>query len=360
MTIQCVPEKPFNDLPHIPPGEASYSNLKIWKAEADARSALAELKGMARIIPNQSILINAVVLQEAQASSEIENIITTRDKLYQGISAGSKNSDSQTKEVILYREALFAGAEMIKEKGFLRASDIDKIQSILIGNNAGIRKTPGAQLINDTTNKIVYTPPEPQYLSNMVSNVIEFFNTCDSTLINLAILHFQFESIHPYYDGNGRTGRLLNILYLMSKDFLDVPILYLSSFITRNKAEYYRLLNDVNINETWEQWILYILQGIKVVSEETTKKVQKIKITLDDMIEKIRTEKPRIYSKELVETLFENPYCKIEFITRNTGVERKAAARHLDQLTDLGLLTKTKIGKENIFINDSLMAILKS
>ncbi len=360
MKTRCVPNAPFNELPLIPPEEKHFSSLSIWKAEATARAALAELKGQAKIIPNQSILINAVVLQEAQDSSEIENIITTRDKLYQGISADYKNADLQTEEVILYRKALLVGFEMVKVKGFLRRQDVDDLQAILIGNGAGIRKTPSTQLINDKTGSIIYTPPEPQFISGLMDNLMEYFNTCEPTLINLAIIHHQFESIHPYYDGNGRTGRLINILYLLVKNILDIPIVYLSSYIAKSKSEYYKLLNNVNLLENWEEWMDYILKGLTDVSQETLNKIVRIKSSLDDTIEKLKSEIPRIYSRELVETLYENPYCKVEFVVRNTGVERKSAARHLDLLVGLGILTKNRVGKENFYINSSLMKILKT
>ncbi|MBF0432500.1 MAG: Fic family protein [Fibrobacteria bacterium] len=360
MKSKRVPEIPNNDLQFIPPEEGLVSSIQIWKKEAEARMAVAELKGIANIIPNQAILINAVVLQEAQDSSEIENIITTRDKLYQSISANSKTMDSQTKEVVWYREALLAGFSMIRKNGVLRLKDINKIQSILIGNNAGIRKTPGTSLLNQRTHTVVYTPPDPNCIMSVYSNLLEFFNTCEPSLINLAILHFQFESIHPYYDGNGRTGRLMNILYLLLKGFLDVPILYLSSYIIKNKNEYYTLLNRVNFEESWESWILFILEAIKVVSIETKQKVLNIHTLLNTTLIDVKDKASKFYSKELVEILFENPYCKIEFVKNKIGVERKAAARYLNKLSELGILAKKKIGKENIYINSELMKILKS
>jgi Fic family protein len=360
MTKKCDPNVPYNDLPHLPPEKSLFNDISLWELEAKARSCIAELKGLANIIPNQSILINAIVLEEAKDSSEIENIITTRDKLYNGIYSDSKKVDKSTEEVIHYRKALMYGFGLIKTQGFLRKNDIDKIQEIIVGNKAGLRKTPGTALVNDKTNEIVFTPPEPQILEGLMGNIVDFFNTCESTLINMAILHFQFETIHPYYDGNGRTGRILNILYMISKEQLDIPILYLSSYITANKKDYYRLLNKVTIEREWSEWIQFVLKGIISVSKDTIQKVKLIKNEIDKILEVVKKEKPKIYSKELVEALFEHPYCKIEFIVSSIGVERKAASRYLNQLVDIGVLSKHQIGKEHVFVNEGLMTILKS
>ena len=356
----CVPKKPYNDLLKLPPESGLISSVSIWKAEARARAALAELKGLAHIIPNQSILVNAIVLQEAQDSSEIENIITTRDKLYNGFFAGQQKIDVSTKEVINYREALMKGFNLISKQGFLRLSNVNEIQSVIVGNIAGLRKTSGTALVNEKTKEVVFTPPDPQYIDSLLSNLLDYFNTSESTLISMAVMHFQFETIHPYYDGNGRTGRILNILYLIGNDLLDTPILYLSSYITKNKAEYYRLLNEVTISQVWDNWIVFILEGVYQVAVETIEKIQLIKKELDRVVELVKVKMPKSYSKDLVETLFENPYCKVDFIIRSVGVERKAASRYLNQLVELNVLSKHKVGKENIFINDGLMEILKA
>ncbi len=289
----CVPEKPYNKLPKLPPKEELISSVSIWQAESKARAALAELKGIANIIPNQSILVNAIVLQEAQDSSEIENIITTRDKLYNGVFSDNKNIDNETKEVMHYREALMSGYKLIVDQGFLRYKDVNDIQSIIVGNSAGIRKTPGTALVNDKTNKVVFFFFYPQFLDDLMANVLEYFNTADSTLISMAVMHFQFETIHPYYDGNGRTGRLLNVLYLISKDLLDIPILYLSSYLTKNKLEYYRLLNQVTIDQKWEEWIIFILNGVYQVATETTIKIKEIKNELDRVLDVVKEKKER-------------------------------------------------------------------
>jgi len=355
------PNKPYNELPLLPPDLEKIETIKILKQENRARSAIAELKGIANIIPNQSILINAIILQEAKDSSEIENIITTQDELYRAISGNQKKNDSATKEVIYYREALYSGYNTIMKKGFLSVNDIIDIQIELFKNDAGIRKTPGTSLVNDKTGEIVYTPPQSEDIINrLLGNTMEYLNDEDDSLAKLAIIHYQFESIHPFYDGNGRTGRIINILFLILKKYLDIPILYLSSYIIKNKAEYYRLLRSVTSEENWEEWIIYILRGIEIVAKETINKILLIKDLLDRTIEKVRNELPRIYSKELIEELFVHPYSKIEFLTKVLGVERKAASRYLSQLQDIGILKEYKIGREKIYINVELLEILKN
>jgi Fic family protein len=359
MKKEHVPDNPFNALSFLPPKGQIMAKTELWEKEAAARSSLAELKGMAHAIPNQSILLNAITLQEAQDSSEIENIITTRDQVLLGMVGGPQANDLNTKEVLHYREAIFTGHNLIQEKGYLSRGDIDTIQSVLIGNNAGIRKNTGTVLINDKTGKVIYTPPEPAYIPKLLDNLLSFFNTCEPTIMNMAILHYQFESIHPYYDGNGRTGRLLNILFLVSKGLLNAPILYLSSYIMKQKSSYYKYLNQVTFQENWDQWLLYMLSGVEVVAKDTLKKVKDIQEVLAKTIETVKTKRPKIYSKELVETLFENPYCKNEFLVKSIGVERKAAARYLNQLTEIHILEKKKVGKSNIYINLELLKILQ-
>lgn len=347
-------------LPKLPIDVSKTETIKILKAEIKASKALAELKGIANLIPNQSILINAIVLQESKDSSEIENIITTRDDLYKAVSETAKKVDAATKEVMFYREALYTGFNQLRKHGFISINDIVVIQEALVQNDAGLRTLPGTKLMNDKTDEVVYTPPQSkEEIDELLKNFTEYLNNDDDTLEKLAILHYQFESIHPFYDGNGRTGRIINLLYLILKDHLTVPILYLSSYIIRNKDEYYRLLQKVRTEEAWEDWIMFILQGIEETAKETIQKVKAIKELLDNTLEMVKTKAPKIYSKELVETLFENPYCKIEIVVKHLGVERKAASRYLHQLEDLGILNCVKVGKESIFINIGLMNILK-
>lgn len=356
-------EVPYRILDKLPPKREKIETFKILRETNKATAALAELKGIANTIPNQSMLINAIVLQEAKGSSEIENIITTQDELYKALTVNQSNFSPQTKEVVNYRKAIFQGFDLIEKQGFLRVNDIIDIQHGLIGNNAGIRSTPGTVLKNDTTGEVVYTPPQDKKeIQDLLSNFIEYFNQEKgeiSPLINLAILHHQFESIHPFYDGNGRTGRILNILYLILNDLIDIPILYLSSYIIDNKQDYYRLLNQTNKLGEWEEWILFMLKAVEVTSIQTIEKINTIRNLLDQTIEKVRIDASKIYKKELVELLFEQPYSKIEFVVNQLGVERKAASRYLKELETIGILESQKVGRETLYINRDLIEILK-
>lgn len=352
--------EPNNGLPFLPPDISKIETVRVLKQENKAIAAIAELKGLANIIPNQAILINAIVLQEAKDSSEIENIITTEDDLYKAISSTVKKVNSATKEVMFYREALYVGFQKIKQRDLLSINDIIEIQKILIQNDAGIRTTPGTALVNDKTNEVIYTPPQNYNAINaLLTNFVEYLNNEESSLIKMAVLHYQFETIHPFYDGNGRTGRIINILYLILKGYLDIPILYLSSYIIKNKTQYYDLLLSVTRNNNWENWIVYILIGIEQTAKETIVKIKKIRELLDKTIETVKEKASKIYSKELVETLFVNPYCKVEFIIVSINVERKAASRYLHQLEEIGILKSYKVGKENIFLNVELIELLK-
>lgn len=265
--------------------------------------------------------------------------------------------------MVNYRKAVFTGFDFVKQQGFLRFSDILLIQKELTGNNEGIRTMPGTVLKNDLTGETVYTPPQDkQEILDLLSGFIEYFNEPAneiSPLINLAILHQQFESIHPFYDGNGRTGRILNILYLILNGLMDIPILYLSSYINENKKEYYRLLNQTNKNDQWEDWILYMLKAVEVTSLQTIEKITAIKSLLDKTIEKVKAESPKIFRKELVELLFEQPYSKIEFVVNQLKVERKAASRYLQELERIGVLKSQKVGRETLYINKELFELLK-
>lgn len=358
------PEIPNNELPLLPPDRDAIETKAILRQESKAAVALAELKGLAHTLPNQNILINAIVLKEAKASSEIENVITTHDSLYQALTAKSFKPDSATKEVLRYREALFAGTEFIRNKGFLSTNGIIQVQNILEENTAGLRQLPGTTLKNDATGETIYTPPDDKdAISNLMTNLEKFLNIDEdddvSPLIKLAVQHYQFESIHPFYDGNGRTGRIVNVLYLMLKGLLDSPILYLSGFIIRNKGEYYRLLRDVTFNSNWEPWVLYILKGIEQTASNTIKQVNSINGLILETINIVKEKTPRIYSKDLIEILFLQPYCKIDFLVDNLKIERKAASRYLQSLQEIGIVTAQKIGRENIYINTKLFELLK-
>lgn len=353
---------PHYKLEYLPPPRGKVETIDILRQTNKSTAALAELKGIAKTIPNQTMLINAIVLQEAKDSSAIENIITTQDELYKALSVNKTNISSQTKEVVNYRKAIFHGFDLVKKQGFLRVNDIVIIQQELISNTAGIRSTPGTVLKNDLTGEVVYTPPQDKAeILDLLSNFINYFNQLDdlSPLIKMAILHYQFESIHPFYDGNGRTGRILNILYLIINELIDVPILYLSSYIIDNKPEYYRLLNQTNRSGKWDEWIMFMLKAIESTSINTIKRITNIKDQLDSTIIKVQEKAPKVYRKELVELLFEQPYSKIEFVVNKLGVERKAASRYLKELESIGVIESQKVGRETLYINRELIEILK-
>lgn len=350
-------------LEKLPPKREKVETLKILRQLSKSSNSLGELKGIAKTISNQAMLVNVVALQEAKDSSEIENIITTQDELYKALSTKGKHT-SEIKEVINYRKAIFIGHDIIQKQDFLRLRDIEELQNTIVKNNAGVRNMSGTVLKNDKTSEIVYTPPqEKDEILDLLSNFLEHFNVSKndlSPLINLAILHYQFESIHPFYDGNGRTGRILNILYLIINELLDIPILYLSSYINENKSEYYKLLNTVNKTDEWEDWILYILKSIEETSNRTIIKINSIKELLDNTIKIAQEKASKIYRKELIELLFEQPYSKIEFVTEKLGVERKASSRYLKKLEEIGILESQKVGRETIYVNLKLIEILKN
>jgi len=323
---------------------------------------LAKLNGVALIIPNQNILINSLVLQEAKDSSEIENIITTHDELFRaGLDIASVTNE--TKEVQHYREALLMGYELVRDTGLLLKRDIVAIQKILEQNDAGVRRQSGTVLKNAATGEVVFTPPqEYEVIQELLTNLEHYINEPNEldTLVNMAIIHYQFESIHPFYDGNGRTGRIINILYLILKELLDIPILYLSSYIIKHKADYYRLLQEVRTKENWEEWILYILDGVEQTSLATIELVNDIHRLMGETKEKIKTELPKIYSKDLVEILFMHPYTKIEFLVKDLGITRKTASKYLNELEEIGILKNIQIKNSKFFINEELFYMLKN
>ncbi|MEQ8413466.1 MAG: Fic/DOC family N-terminal domain-containing protein [Imperialibacter sp.] len=354
---------PYSPLAKLPPPLALVETMDVLRQTSKVAAALAELKGIADSIPNQSMLVNAIVLQEAKDSSEIENIITSQDELYRALTASSSIVSVQTKEVVNYRKAILHGFDLVQRQGFLRVNDIVSLQQELVENMAGIRSTPGTVLKNDRTGEVVYTPPQDkQEILNLLDNFIEHFNLSGqklSPLIQLAILHHQFESIHPFYDGNGRAGRILNILYLILNGLIDTPILYLSSYIIKHKVEYYRLLNLTNKTGEWEEWILFMLKAVEETARQTIARIKEVRLLLSNTIEEVQKKAPKIYRKELVELLFEQPYSKIEFVVKGLNVERKAASRYLRELEAVGILESRVIGRETIYVNKALLEVLK-
>ena len=344
------------------PPKSELETCRVLKQLSRSHRALAELKGYADTIPNKNVLINAITINEAKDSSEIENIITTHDELYKAMSQSSYNNPS-AKEVVNYRTALWHGYGLIKDRGILTMNMIIDIQQMIEKNRAGIRKLPGTVLKNEQTGETVYTPPAGEQeiirlMSNLESYINNDYDGVDS-LIKLAVIHYQFESIHPFYDGNGRTGRVINVLYLVLKELLDSPVLYLSKYIIRNKTAYYRLLQEVRISEKWEEWILYILTGIEETSEETLQLVKEINRELQNTAEEIKLKLPKIYSRELIDLLFYEFYTRITYIENGLGVSRKTAAAYLSVLEEAGFLSSEKIGKDRIFINKRLFDVVK-
>jgi Fic family protein len=335
----------------------------ILKKTTTARSALAEMKGSALSIPNESILISTLSLQEAKDSSAIENIITTHDELYQGDYLKKEFKSIASKEVHNYAEALRWGFETVRQKGILTNNHIIQVQATLEENDAGFRKVPGTELKNEQTGAIVYTPPQTydEVVTHM-SNLEQFINDHDLSdldpLIKMAIIHHQFESIHPFYDGNGRTGRIINILYLVKEGLLNLPILYLSRYINQNKSDYYRLLQKVRTENSWEEWVLYILDGVEQTSLQTIKIIDGIKAIMQKHKQKIRTDLPKIYSQDLLNNLFRHPYTKIDFVMTELAVSRPTATRYLDELTAINIIQKHKLGKDNYYVNHELFDLL--
>jgi Fic family protein len=344
------------------PVEKDLETKKILKKLATAHRALAELKGVATSIPNESILINTLGLQEAKDSSAIENIITTHDDLYKAELNVKDIKSLNAKEVHNYIEALKKGFSLTSERKLITNNIIVEIQSLLENNNAGFRKVPGTSLKNTSTGEIIYTPPQDvAEIKDLMSNLEIFINDNEFSeldpLIKMAIIHFQFESIHPFYDGNGRTGRIINVLYLVLQDLLNLPILYLSKYIIANKGDYYRLLQEVRDKDEWESWVLFMLNAVIETSNDTISVIEKIKNLLIEYKHKIRNDY-KFYSQDLLNNLFKHPYTKIEFLEEELGISRITAATYLNKLAEDGLLRKEKLGTANYYVNYRLFEIL--
>ncbi len=365
MNISSFREIPFNDLPPLPPTE-DLETVPVLKAVTSASRALAELKGRTHTLPNPAILINTIALQEAKASSEIENLFTTNDELYRGLSLDDDPAVSaHTKEVLRYNDALWRGAERLDERPVFSTNLFIEIVETIKRSNIGIRSQPGTKIANDATGEVIYTPPEGEdVIREKLANLEAFCNTFDDgldPLVKMAVLHYQFEAIHPFYDGNGRTGRILLILYLRFTELLDQPILYLSRFIISHKSDYYRLLRGVTEERNWEAWLLYMLAAVESTARETSGRIG----AMNDLIESFLAEAKdqlsgRAYSKELIELLFVRPYCKIKFVEDAGIAKRVTASRYLHELAERGFLTEHKSGTEILFINHRLLELLSS
>ncbi|MEN6662388.1 MAG: Fic family protein [Phycisphaerae bacterium] len=353
------PSKPYNDLPPLPPA-AEIDTKAILRKCISANRALAELKAGGRLIPNQTILINAIPLQEAQASSEIENIVTTQDALYRATLHPEK-ADAATKEVLNYRQALKAGWESLRTRPLSTRTFVEVCRGLL-DVDIDIRRTPGVTLTNKATGKVIYTPPETESLIRDLLGNLEKFLHDDAAgldpLIRLAVAHYQFEAIHPFGDGNGRTGRIINILYLIEKGLLEIPVLYLSGHIIQNKNQYYRLLRAVTEKGAWEDWILYMLDAVEETARWTAGRIAGIRQLLDETARLCREKLPTVYSRELVELLFVQPYCRIENLVENGIAKRVTASKYLASLEKEGIISGIKVWKETLYVNNGLLELL--
>ncbi|MHC4873742.1 MAG: Fic family protein [Planctomycetota bacterium] len=353
-----------NDLALLPPN-INLETIPVLKQLALSNRYLAELKGLVAAIPNAEILINTLSLQEAKDSSAVENIITTHDDLFKADIFSDYVKSPAAKEVNDYAHALRSGFAEVKKSRLIRLETILSIQAEMEKNNAGLRKVPGTGLKNLQTGETVYTPPQRhEEIKNLMANLITFINDenmCDlDPLIKMAIMHFQFESIHPFYDANGRTGRILNILYLVKEGLLDIPVLYLSRYIIQNKDKYYNGLRNVNQNGMWEDWLLYMLRGIEITAKQTITLVTEIRKLILASKKTMREKLPKIYSSDLLNNLFKHPYTKIEFVENDLKVTRITATKYLDSLADkdVNILEKHKIGRNNYYINRALFDLL--
>lgn len=355
-------EKPYNDLPLLPP-TAELETVAVLKAVTRAGRALAELKGRTHTLPNPAILLNTIALQEARVSSEIENLFTTNDELYRGLSSDDGDVSPHTKEVLHYNDALWLGARMLDERPVFSTNLFIDIVRAIKCNDAGIRTQTGTRIQNPDTREVIYTPPEGEALiREKLANLEAFCNDSGSDLdplVKMAVLHYQFEAIHPFYDGNGRTGRILLILFLRFAGLLDQPVLFLSRFIINRKGDYYRLLREVTEQQSWQPWLLYLLEAVRQTAEETSLRIQEIQSLLDAMIiegkEKLSG---RTFSKELIELLFQRPYAKIRFVEEAGIAKRVTASRYLHELAEKGFVHPVKVGTELLFINHRLLDLL--
>ncbi|MBA3884934.1 MAG: Fic family protein [Acidobacteria bacterium] len=355
------PDAPFNGLPPLPPA-AELESRAVLKACIPARAALAELNAAAHLIPNPAILINTIPVLEARASSEIENIVTTTDRLFRLAADETAQTDPATKEALRYRTALRDGYDALSTRPLSTNLAVD-VCSILRGIDTGIRRVPGTALRNQATGGIVYTPPEGEgRLRELLANWERFLHDAVhlDALVRMAVAHYQFEAIHPFEDGNGRTGRILNLLFLVEQGLLASPVLYLSRAIIRTKPDYYRLLLEVTTRDGWEAWLLYMLHAIDDTARWTTGKITAIRDLLRATSDLVRARAPRVYSRELMDVIFEQPYCRIANVVNAGIAKRQTASEYLMRLAEIGVLTPVQSGRDKLFIHRALLDLLAS
>lgn len=351
--------KPYNSLPLLPPAK-DVETKAILKQAIQAGRALAELKLAGRLLPDDSLLINSLVLLEAKDSSEIESIFTTHDKLFQADLFDQTHVDANTKEVTSYRQALWNGFQAMNRKP-LGTNVLIEIMQTIKKTKAGVRGVSGTQIVNPL-GEVIYTPPEGEdRIRSLLTDLEKFIHDSHDIdpIIKMAIIHYQFEAIHPFTDGNGRTGRILNILYLVQENLLETPVLFLSRYIIDNKTPYYKGLQNVTEHQNWEEWILYMLTAVEQTAYKTIERIKDILHVMDNFAEKSKADLPKIHSKELLELLFEHPYCRIQSVMDRLRVSRQTASTKLHAYADKGLLVKRKIGTEIIFINPVLVKVLQ-
>jgi len=352
------PTKPYNDLPLLPP-KVELETRAVLKACIEARAALAELKQAGALIPNQNVLINTIPLLEAQSSSEIENVVTTTDRLFEYADRDSA-ADPATKEALRYRTALRQGFDDLKRRPLSTATAV-RICRTIKGADIDVRRTPGTTLVNERTGEVIYTPPAGErLLRDLLANWERFIHEARDIdpVVRLAVQHYQFEAIHPFIDGNGRTGRVLNLLFLVEQGLLDLPVLYLSRAILRQRAEYYRLLDAVRAAAAWEEWNLFMIGAVTDTARWTTAKIQAVRELIDETALRVSSRAPGVYTRELVELLFVQPYCRIGNVVDAGIAKRQTAAAYLQQLVALGVLKEVKRGREKLFVNAPMLALL--
>jgi Fic family protein len=358
------PNRPHNELPDLPP-LAELESRAVLKACIAARAAIAELKAAGRLIPNQAVLVNSIPLLEAQASSEIENIVTTTDQMFLFDGMSEEQADPATKEALRYRSALWEGFQALASRPLSTNTAIQICRAIK-GVDMDIRRTPGTTLSNDRTGQVIYTPPEGETLlreklanwERWMHGLLPGADEIDP-LVRMAVGHYQFEAIHPFADGNGRTGRVINLLYLVEQQLLDIPVLYLSRHILRRRADYYNGLQAVTQTGAWEPWLLYMLQGVTETARWTVAKIDAVRLLLEDTAARIRRDAEAIYSRELAELVFVRPYCRIAHVTEAGLAKRQTASVYLKQLVAIGVLREHKLGREKLFLNPAFIDLLK-
>lgn len=352
--------KPYNELPALPPAGVELETRAVLKQAIAAGRALAELKGAGDVIPDQAVLVRLIGLQEAKFSSEIENIVTTNDELYRAFSDQTARFDPQTKEVLHYNAALWHGYHHLRSGMPLSTRLFEEIVRILKNSEVGVRRGTGTVIAN-TQGEVVYTPPEGENLiRDKLANVERFIHVEDDLdpLVKMALLHYQFEAIHPFVDGNGRAGRILNILYLIHAHLLEIPVLYLSRYIIEHKGDYYASLRRVTEDGAWEAWVLFMLRAVETTALKTHQRVLDIRALMQRTTEKVRGELPRIYSKDLIEVLFSQPYCKIRFLEQAGIGHRQTASKYLQELDRIGVLKRVDVGREAYFVNTEFFDLL--